>query len=119
MVAGDPLKTLSRLLDRAREDTGIAAIAVADDFGLLIAGAGSWSSCEELAARAPLLDQERIAANDTVPTRLDVLARRSEVRRVTIDGMRVFICGEGANAAQAIAGATASVERVLGRRSPS
>jgi hypothetical protein len=115
MMVQDPLLALSRLLDEARERTGIASLAVADDWGLLIAGAGSWANCEELAARAPLLARAEVAANDTIPTRLDVLARRSEVRRVTIDGMRVFICGEGDNAAQAVAGATRSVERILGR----
>jgi hypothetical protein len=114
MIARDPLTTLSRLLDQAREQTGISSLAVADDRGLLIAGAGSWTQCEELAAWAPLLAETDPAANDTVPTRLDVLARRSEVRRVTIDGMRVFICGEGDNATRAVTGATASVQRILG-----
>jgi len=117
MLAQDPLATLSHLLDQAREQAGISALAVADDVGLLIAGAGSWASCEELAARAPLLPESTVAANDTMPTRLDVLARRSEVRRITIDGMRVFVCGEGEHAAEAVADATASVRRILGRRS--
>ena len=115
MLPSDPLVTLSRLLDTAREQTGISALAVADDSGFLIAGAGSWTSCEELAARAPLMAEVGLAANDTVPTRLDVLARRSEVRRITIDGMRVFVCGEGKNATEAVAGATQCVQRVLGR----
>jgi hypothetical protein len=115
MLPRDPLATLSRLLDTARERTGISALAVADDSGLLIAGAGSWANCEELAARAPLMAEVGLAVNDTVPTRLDVLARRSEVRRITVDGMRVFVCGEGRNAAAAVAGATQCVRRVLGR----
>ena len=116
MIGTDPLAMLSRLLDAARDAAGLDVLAVADDRGLLIAGAGSWANCEELAAHAPFLDEYEVAANDTVPTRLDVLARRSEVRRVTIDGMQVYVCGEGDNAKQGIAGATETCRRILNRR---
>lgn len=109
----DPLVALSQLLDRARVAAGTRTLAIADDRGLLIAGAGSWASCEELAAWAPLLADG--AANDTVPTRLDVLARRSEVRRLTIDGMRVYVCGEGGDALAAVQDALDSCRRVLSR----
>jgi hypothetical protein len=68
----------------------LEALAVADETGLLVAGAGLWQTCERLASIAPL-----VGANDTVPTRIDVLARRSEVRRLSIDGIQVLLCGQG------------------------
>jgi hypothetical protein len=81
---------LTRLLDAARRAGRLEALAVADESGLLVAGAGLAATCEHLASIAPLA-----GANDTVPTRMDVLARRSEVRRLSIDGMGVLICGQG------------------------
>jgi hypothetical protein len=86
---GDPLAELSLLLDAARRDGAFRALALADAAGVLVAGAGAHADCEELAALAPLV------ANDTVPTRLDVLARKMEVRRLTIDGVEVLLCGDG------------------------
>jgi hypothetical protein len=88
--SSDPLVALSRLLDAARRVGRLEALAVADETGLLVAGAGLWQTCELLASIAPLVGQ-----NDTVPTRIDVLARRSEVRRLSIDGIQVLLCGQG------------------------
>lgn len=45
---------LSSLLEQARQRLGLTALALADDRGLLIAGAGRHTSCEALAALAPL-----------------------------------------------------------------
>lgn len=86
----DSLLSLRRLLDVARRDGGLEAVAVADDTGCLVAGAGQWQVCEELAAAAPLLP-----ANDTVPTRLDLLSGRLQVRRLTVDGVMVLLCSRG------------------------
>lgn len=115
--SADPLLALSRLLDAARRDTLVDAVAVADATGCLVAGAGAWQACEELAAWAPLELRAGEAANDTVPTRIDVLSRRTSVRRLSVDGIEVLISCQGdANAArQALERAAAGCERILGR----
>jgi hypothetical protein len=110
----ETLTSLGRLLDSVRREAEFDAVAVADETGILVAGAGAWGRCEELAAAAPL----SLAANDTVPTRVDVLARRMEVRRLMVDGVQVLLCGQGGrgSAPEALARAAAGCARILGSR---
>lgn len=89
----DPLVALSRLLEATRRRTGASTLALADDTGICIAGAGEASLCEELAARAPLALEGR-PMNDTIPCRLDVVERTMLVRRLRIDGIEVFLCAD-------------------------
>jgi hypothetical protein len=113
--SADTLVALTRLLDGSRQASGLDAVVVADPTGFLVAGSGAFRTCEELAAYAPLAG----AANDVIPTRLDVLSRRTEVRRLSIDGIEVLLCGRGADAggrAVALEHAAAGCERILGRR---
>lgn len=116
----NPLRAMRLLLESARQAGGLQTLVVADETGCLVAGAGAFDDCEQLAAMAPLISAQQTAANDTVPTRLDVLARRHEVRRVTVDGLRVLICGQGgASQLHAIVEqAAAGCDRILGRRRP-
>lgn len=51
----DPLVALHYKLAKTRRDRGLEAIVVADADGLVIAGAGAWPLCEEVAAYAPML----------------------------------------------------------------
>src|ERR1700722_12760211 len=51
----DPLVALHYKLAYARKNGALDAIVVADSSGVVVAGAGSWATCEELAAYAPLL----------------------------------------------------------------
>ena len=51
----DPLIALHYHLAQARTQSSLDAIVVADASGVVVAGAGSWAACEELAAYAPLL----------------------------------------------------------------
>src|SRR5215472_4561954 len=53
----DPLVALHYQLAHARSEGRLEAIVVADDSGVVVAGAGAWAVCEELAAYAPLLVQ--------------------------------------------------------------
>jgi hypothetical protein len=110
--SSDPLLALSRLLEAARRDASVEAMAVADPTGCLVAGAGVSRVCEELAAHAPLLP-----ANDTVPTRLDVLARPTQLRRLCIDGVEVLLAcrGDDRAALAALDQAAAGCHRILGR----
>jgi len=113
--SANALIALSRLLEGSLRIGGLDAVAVADPTGCLVAGAGAFQACETLAAWAPLGSSP---ANDIVPTRLDVLARKSEVRRLSIDGVEVLICaggGEDPARKQALDHAAAGCARILGR----
>ena len=113
----DPLIALSRLFETARRRAGLDAIVLADDMGLAIAGAGPCLICDDLAARAAVAISAR-PANDTVPCRLDVLARAMEVRRLRIDGIEVLFCaqGDGPASGTELARAVSGCQRILGRR---
>ncbi len=87
----DTLGALTRLLESARRKAGFEALTLADDAGLLVAGAGSAALCDELAAVSPV----RFAANDTVPSALDVVEGRARMRRLRVNGIEVILCGLG------------------------
>jgi len=110
-----PLIALSRCFESARRRGGFGALVLADVSGLVIAGAGPSSMCDELAAvSAANWDKP---ANDTVPCRLEVLTRTLEVRRLRIDGIEVLLCTEGdGDNEQPLADAMAGCQRILGRR---
>jgi hypothetical protein len=112
----DPLVALARLFESARRRGGLEAIVLADETGITIAGAGSAAACDDLAARAALAGAG--PANDTVPCRLDVLARAMEVRRLRIDGIEVLLCAEGAPSASGteLSSAVSGCLRILSRR---
>ena len=84
----DTFVSLCRLLDATRRDGGLAAVAVADASGCLVAGSGAAQLCEELAAISTL------PGNDP---RLDELGFRGKppVRQLLIDGFEVSISALG------------------------
>src|SRR5262245_44971287 len=51
----DPITALHYQLSSVRAEAQLAALVLIDEGGCLIAGAGAWPLCEELAAYAPLL----------------------------------------------------------------
>jgi len=108
----NPITALTRLLEATRHATELEAVAVADDLGLLVAGAGAAELCDELAAIAPL----GVAANDTVPTRLDVLSRRTEVRRLSVDGFEMFVSGQGGDLGTGLARVAEGCARILAKK---
>jgi hypothetical protein len=112
----DTLVALSRLLDAARRNGGLEALVLADDMGLAIAGAGLAADCDELAARAPRLATSP-PANDTIPCRLDVVARTTRVRKLRIDGIEVLLCAEGCTDEneRPLGEAVSGCERILNR----
>jgi hypothetical protein len=112
-----PLGALSRCFEAARRRAGLEALVLADVSGLVIAGAGPSAMCDELAAVGAACSGR--PANDTVPSRLDVLSRALEVRRLRIDGIEVLLCTEGARDGESeeqLSAAVAGCERILGRR---
>jgi hypothetical protein len=91
----DPLIALHYQLAYARQDGRLDAIVVADPSGVMVAGAGSWASCEELAAYAPLLADAPDAMNATTASRVEILRRQVDVRRLRVDGQDMLICARG------------------------
>jgi hypothetical protein len=77
----DPLVALHYQLSQARREAALDTLVVADGSGVVVAGAGSWASCEELAAFAPLMF-EGAMSND----------ERVTIRSVNVGIGRVLLC---------------------------
>jgi hypothetical protein len=90
----DPLIALHYQLSRARHDGSLETIVLADPSGVVVAGAGAWAACEELAAYAPLLarpaDKENVDAGAIASMRSEV-----EVRHLEVSGQEVLLCARG------------------------
>ncbi|HYQ02129.1 MAG TPA: hypothetical protein VER96_25820 [Polyangiaceae bacterium] len=100
---------LTRLLEAARRGSALEALALGDELGLLVAGAGAAELCDELAAVAPLFG----SASTALPTHLDVLGHGTEVRRLALDGCEMFISGRGAGLERALGGIESGCRRIL------
>jgi hypothetical protein len=109
----DPLVALHYQLAQARAHGSLDAIVLADASGVVVAGAGSWVVCEELAAYAPLFTHG--AENDALPARVASLRAECEVREMTAAGQPMLICAMGKAGTRAHAAALASdgVRRIL------
>ena len=92
----DPLVALHYQLAQARHEGRLEAIVIADDAGVVVAGAGAWAVCEELAAYAPLLAQG-VWTEPGMATQSRVAELRTEVdvQPVELDGQRVLLCARG------------------------
>jgi hypothetical protein len=125
----DPLIALHYQLAYARSDCDLEAIVVADESGVVVAGAGSWATCEELAAYAPLLVSEDRGGGVwhepgkpealeppvlDASTRLASLRLEVEVKRVRIGTQHVLLCARGGMMRSwAMQRAAQGVERIL------
>jgi hypothetical protein len=122
--SADPLVALHYQLSESRVRGALDAIVLADSSGVVVAGAGSWPMCEELAAFAPLLaDGEWASMSDTVTNRVDTLRDKVTVRSMSVGGQDVLLCArhskesatEGQQAIVAeLDHASAGVSRILG-----
>ena len=109
--SADPLVALHYQLAHSRSRSAVEAIVLADSAGVVVAGAGSWVVCEELAAYAPLFSQP-----DTgLPARVASLRADCEVREMIAGGQPVLLCAMGKSAARAQAAdlASSGVVRIL------
>ena len=100
---------LTRLLEAARRSAELEALALGDDLGLLVAGAGAAELCDELAAAAPLFG----SADASLPMHFDVLGHGTEVRRLAVDGCEMFISGRGAGLDSALGRIASGCQRIL------
>jgi hypothetical protein len=111
--SADPLVALHYQLTETRSRAELDAIVVADASGVVVAGAGSWPVCEELAAYAPLLaDGSWATMTDSVSSRVDTLRRDVEVRSLNVGGQEVLLCARRVRRSEGSA-AGAGVERDL------
>jgi len=100
---------LTRLLEAARRSAALEALALGDELGLLVAGAGAAELCDELAAVAPLFG----SPHTSLPTNLDILGGGTEVRRLAVDGCQMFISGRGTGLDLALGGIASGCQRIL------
>jgi hypothetical protein len=91
----DPLVALHYQLSYARQDGKLEAIVVADGSGVMVAGAGAWATCEELAAYAPLFAEAPNALSSSAASRVESLRRQVDVKRLEVDGQEVLLCARG------------------------
>jgi hypothetical protein len=108
----DPLIALHYQLARIRTHGSLDAIVVADAAGVVVAGAGSWAVCEELAAYAPLLARGDAYEGDA--SRVDVLRGQTAVTSFEVDNQEVHVCARGgAERAKTLEAAAFGVARIL------
>ncbi|HTQ43284.1 MAG TPA: hypothetical protein VMI75_11050 [Polyangiaceae bacterium] len=113
----DPLVALHYQLAHAKKEGKLDAIVVADDSGVVVAAAGSWAACEELAAYAPLLAQG-VWSEPGAPklSRMAELRTEVDVQPVDIEGQTVLLCARGGMLrASAMERAAGGIARILKR----
>lgn len=93
--SNDPLIALTRFLEATRKREGVSALTLADESGLLVAGAGHFAECELLAAEAPLTSKG--------------------VREVQVDGVRVLLSARPVKP-RVFESLAEGCQRILGRR---
>jgi hypothetical protein len=111
----DPLVALHYQLAYTRNEERLDAIVVADDCGVVVAAAGSWAACEELAAYAPILSRGAWTEPGARATsRVEELRNQVDIQSVQVDGQTVLLCSRGKGArAGAMDRAAAGVARIL------
>jgi hypothetical protein len=112
--SADPLVALHYQLAQSKSHSAAEAIVLADTAGVVVAGAGSWIVCEELAAYAPLFSRDG-NADFGLPARVASLRAECEVREMTAGGQPMLLCAMGKSAARSRAAdlASAGVVRIL------
>jgi hypothetical protein len=117
----DPVTALHYQLAFTRSLAELEAVVLVDDSGCLVAGAGAWPACEELAAYAPLLANPGAVRSPAVESRIAALSRDVEVLSIPAPGGEALLCGRGgergtvrrAQRAALIAQAAAGCSRIL------
>ena len=111
----DPLVALHYQLSIARTEGDLETIVLADHAGTVVAGAGAWAACEEIAAYAPLFSQRD---EDGENSRIAELRSEVEVRSLRISGQDVLLCSRRTRSAappreDAISRAAEGISRIL------
>jgi hypothetical protein len=86
----DVMEAIHFQLDACREDAGLTAMVVADEYGMCLAASGASPLCAEVAARLPILARK---AGDFEGVLLGASGGMSVgVKRVRLDGTELFAC---------------------------
>jgi hypothetical protein len=111
----DPVTALHYQLSTTRAEANLDVVVLVDDSGCLVAGAGAWPACEELAAYAPLLANPEAVQSAAVGSRIATLTADVEVQSLSVSGGEVLLCGRGGTAERgaSIARAAAGCLRIL------
>jgi hypothetical protein len=111
--SADPLVALHYQLAMARTEGELDAIVLADTSGVVVAGAGAWPVCEELAAYAPFL----VCSDGSTPSvsrRVEALRPEVEVLPLTVGGQDILLCARGSKKnPERLTQTAAGVERIL------
>jgi hypothetical protein len=101
-------QALRHQLEACRQDAGLAAMVLSDESGLCVAAVGASQTCEEIAARLPLIGRK---ARDFQGILLG--GERSwpiVAKAFRVDDAELYVCAVG----KAEATATREVERSIG-----
>lgn len=90
----DPITALHYQLAHARHVAGLDAVVLVDEAGSLVAGAGAWPVCEELAAFAPLLAQSASFEGSQTAERLQTLRLEVRCKTLTWNGSEVLLAAK-------------------------
>jgi len=112
----DPITALHYQLSHARREAALDALVLVDESGCLIAGAGAWPVCEELAAYAPFFIEPTVAESAALGSRIAEIGAEVETRVVPIDDGEALICGRGGGQSRSatLERAAAGCRRILG-----
>jgi len=111
----DPITALHYQLAALRRSAALEALVLVDDAGCLVAGAGAWPVCEELAAYAPLLADPAKAVRRVVSARLASLSKQVQTLELEALGQPLFLsCRGGVDTrTDALSLAATGVRRIL------
>jgi len=84
--SSDPQEALGYWLEATRRRTRLSSLALADDHGMLVAGAGPASECDEIAAWAPIV-LSGLPADSAPPF---------ELHGARVSGFDAFVCARSA-----------------------
>lgn len=113
----DPIVALHYQLAAVRKEVSFDAVVLVDGSGCLVAGAGAWALCEELAAYAPFIANRSAPQSREVSGRAKEVARNTHVRSMSVDGSEVYLCARGGgdrNTTPSLVRAAAGCRRILG-----
>jgi hypothetical protein len=104
--SSNPTEALAWWLQACKNRTNLRNLALVDDLGTLVSGAGSANECDELAAWAP------IVLTHGTPEGARPLSG------VKLPGFEAYLCTDSAGAQGELSDVAAGCARILGRPEP-
>jgi hypothetical protein len=101
--SSNPKEALASWLEAIRRRKNLRSLALADDLGMLVAGAGISRECDELAAWAPLLFGEGAATERP----------EFELSGMRVPGIAAYVCASGSAEPNTLSDVAAGCSRIL------